>query len=122
MNKFLLVGLGGALGAMLRYGLTFLPLKSTFPFSTFITNILGAIFVGFVVGLFDKGHMSEDISLFLKTGFCGGFTTFSTFSLESVQLLENKKILLGMGYILLSLTFCLCGIIVGKLLGQKVGM
>lgn len=122
MNKFLLVGLGGALGAILRYGMTFLPFKSTFPFSTFMTNILGAILVGLVVGLFDKGYIKDEMSLFLRMGFCGGFTTFSTFSLESIQLLEDKRFLLGMSYIILSLLFCLLGIIIGRFLGQKVGM
>ncbi|MEG0366790.1 MAG: fluoride efflux transporter CrcB [Coprobacillus sp.] len=122
MNKFILVGLGGALGAILRYSITFLPFKNSFPFPTFITNILGAIFVGFIVGLFDKGNISGDMNLFLKTGFCGGFTTFSTFSLESIQLLEDKKIFIGISYIILSLMFCLCGIILGKFLAQKLGV
>lgn len=122
MNKVLLVGLGGAFGAILRYAMTFLPIKSTFPFSTFITNVVGAIVIGFIVGLFDRGYLSDEIQLFLKTGLCGGFTTFSTFSLESVQLLESKQFLIGIVYIILSLVFCLVGIVMGRFIGQKIGM
>ncbi len=64
--------------------------------------------------------MSEKLVLFIKTGFCGGFTTFSTFSLESVQLLENHKYVTGVSYMTFSLILCLVGVVLGKMLAKKV--
>lgn len=119
MNKFILVGLGGALGAMLRYGMTYIPFKSHFPISTFFTNIIGAIFIGFIVGIFEKQRIGESFMLFLKTGVCGGFTTFSTFSLETLQLIENGHILMGTIYIITSVIGCIFGVFIGKYIGLK---
>ena len=84
MLKFLYVGLGGALGAILRYSFSFLPIASN---KTIFINIIGAIVIGFV-SFFSKNIKVLDhrLVLFLTTGLCGGFTTFSTFSLETVQL------------------------------------
>lgn len=116
MDKFLWVGLGGAIGAMLRYSISLLPLKSHFPLGTFVTNILGALLIGVVVGLFEKQHLSASMNLFLKTGVCGGFTTFSTFSLETLTLFENGFYAIASIYALVSVVGCVIGVYVGRML------
>ena len=64
-----------AIGAILRYGISCLPIKNDFPILTLITNMLGALLIGIVVGLAERENISSSMTLFLKTGVCGGFTT-----------------------------------------------
>jgi protein CrcB len=116
MDKFLWVGLGGAIGTIFRYTLSLLPIKSSFPILTLITNLLGAFIIGVVVGLFEKQYLSSQIHLFLKTGLCGGFTTFSTFSLETLTLLENDMIFIAIVYALISVVGCIMGVYLGKMI------
>ena len=90
--SFLFVALGGALGAVARYAISLIPVKTGFPVLTLITNIMGAVLIGFIVGVTsDKEGISDNTVLFWKTGVCGGFTTFSTFSLEAFNLFDNKQ-------------------------------
>lgn len=112
--SILFVGLGGALGAICRYLLSMISVKSDFPLMTFIINILGAIIIGFVVGIASKHKINDNILLFLKTGFCGGFTTFSTFSLETLTLFENSHYITGCLYAVLSLICCVAGVAIGR--------
>ena len=91
MIEILVVGLGGAIGAILRYSISLIPYKNTFPVLTLITNLLGAILIGIVVGISVKNNWSKNLTLFFKTGVCGGFTTFSTFSLEANNLFQINK-------------------------------
>ena len=114
--NIVLVGLGGAIGAVLRYMISLIPIKSSYPILTMITNLLGAILIGFVVGMLSHGKITKNQSLFLKTGLCGGFTTFSTFSLESVQLLEHGEIFNACSYMGLSLILCILGVVFGNYL------
>ena len=116
--QFVMVGLGGALGSMLRYLISLIPVNNTFPFLTLITNLLGALLIGFIVGLSDNLFISKKFLLFLKTGVCGGFTTFSTFSLEAVQLFQRGEPFLGTISAILSVILCLLGIILGEYLGR----
>ena len=116
--QFVMVGLGGALGSMLRYLISLIPVNNTFPFLTLITNLLGALLIGFIVGLSDNLFISKKFLLFLKTGVCGGFTTFSTFSLEAVQLFQRGEPFLGTIYAILSVILWLLGIILGEYLGR----
>ncbi len=109
------VALGGAFGAVCRYGMSRLPFAQGFPFATFLTNLLGAFVIGLVAGLAEQKRLPSASVLFLKTGFCGGFTTFSTFSLESVGLLTEQRYLTGTAYIVLSLLCCLTGVLFGQL-------
>ncbi len=112
---FLYVGLGGALGAISRYAISLIPEKTQFPILTLITNIIGAIIIGFIVGVAsNRKDISPNTILFWKTGVCGGFTTFSTFSLEALNLIENKSYYYGGLYIILSLICCILGVYLGK--------
>jgi CrcB protein len=87
----IMVGLGGAAGAMLRYLIGLLPVgtQGGFPWKTLAINILGSFIIGILTGLILKGALAPRWELLLKTGFCGGFTTFSTFALESQGLIDK---------------------------------
>lgn len=107
----LTVGLGGAIGAALRYLLGLLPIKSQsgFPWITFFINILGAFGIGLIAcSVIKSNALSPRMVLFLKVGICGGFTTFSTFSLESYNLLSNGKVLVAIVYMISSVV---CGVL-----------
>ena len=117
-TSLLAVGMGGALGAIGRYGLSLLPLRGEFPLLTLITNLLGAVLIGFIAGWAGRGQLSPGWALFWKTGVCGGFTTFSTFSLESLSLLEKGRWLLGGSYMVLSVVLCLLGVALGERLSR----
>lgn len=119
---FLFVALGGALGAMGRYGISLIPVKTEFPLMTMITNIVGALLIGFVVGIAgERENVSAEAVLFWKTGVCGGFTTFSTFSLEAVTLMEHKAYFAGGFYMVVSCIGCVIGVIGGKKLAGFIG-
>lgn len=113
--SILFVALGGALGAAGRYAISLIPIKTEFPVLTLLTNIIGAILIGFIVGAVShNSNASDSAVLFWKTGVCGGFTTFSTFSLEVFSLFEKKSYVLGSVYIVLSVSFCVLGVLLGK--------
>lgn len=103
-----------------RYGISLLPFEGEFPLPTLVTNLLGAVLIGFLAGLAGRGRITDGQSLFWKTGVCGGFTTFSTFSLESFQLLQRGRYLLGGAYAALSVALCLAGIALGQWLSQRL--
>ena len=115
MAGFLWVALGGALGAVCRYAISLIPVKTTFPILTLVTNLLGAVLIGFIVGIVSsRQNVSSNNVLFWKTGVCGGFTTFSTFSLEALTLFENRSYLGGGLYIAFSVLGCVVGVLAGK--------
>ena len=111
--NFIFVGLGGAVGAVLRYCISLLPVKTAFPVLTFITNIIGALAIGLVAALAAKHHLPDNLVLMLKTGVCGGFTTFSTFSLEAYNLVNGGNVTLGILYAVLSLICCVAAVFLG---------
>ena len=117
---FLFVGLGGAVGAMLRYAISLIPYKGGFPLLTFVTNILGALLIGFIVGYASKRNVNDSLMLFLKTGLCGGFTTFSTFSLEAYNLFVSGSKILAVSYAVLSTVCCILGVWLGIALSTAV--
>lgn len=101
--SFLLVGAGGAIGSMLRYGVALVPANKLFPYSTFFVNIVGSFIIGTLLGLLLKNSITNDGWKFLASGVCGGFTTFSAFSLEGFELLQQQRYLVFLLYFLLSL-------------------
>lgn len=120
--SFILVALGGALGAVCRYALSFLPVSSSFPFATFLTNIMGAFVMGLVIGLAEERQvLSPNLELFLKVGVCGGFTTFSTFSLETIRLMDKHQYGLAVLYSFSSVCCCLVALIFGRYLAVRIG-
>ncbi len=120
--NFVFVGLGGALGAIGRYAISMIPIKTEFPFLTLITNILGAVLIGFISGMVGaKQDVSQNTVLFWKTGVCGGFTTFSTFSLEAYELFEKGSNILGLVYAVVSVVSCILGIVCGKKIAEFFG-
>ncbi|MDO4270116.1 MAG: fluoride efflux transporter CrcB [Eubacteriales bacterium] len=120
MGRLLAVGLGGAVGALGRYGVSLLPLKSAFPVLTLLTNFFGALLIGLIVGLAEDGSWKADTVLFWKTGVCGGFTTFSTFSLEALTLLETGHAAQGAAYAAASVALCVLGVWLGRAAGRMV--
>ena len=112
---FLFVALGGALGAMGRYAISLIPVKTGFPILTLVTNALGAVLIGFIVGIVsERGEVPANAVLFWKTGVCGGFTTFSTFSLEALSLIQDHQIALAGTYIASSVAVCVAGVLLGR--------
>lgn len=114
MNTILGIALGGALGAVLRYGAGvagFKMLGEGFPYATLFVNVIGSCLMGFFIALF--AHFvqpSHELRAFIITGFLGGFTTFSTFSLEVVTLYERGALGMMALYILLSLTLSIASL------------
>lgn len=121
MKGVLYVAFGGAIGAVCRYGISLVPCKAEFPVLTLLTNLLGALLIGFIVGAAAGSKtVSDNGMLFLKTGVCGGFTTFSTFSLEAWKLLESGRAGLAVCYALLSVAGCVAGAAAGIALGKAL--
>ena len=118
---FLFVALGGAVGALGRYAISLIPLKPTFPLLTLFTNIGGAILIGFIVGLSDKHDVPDNLKVFIKVGVCGGFTTFSSFSLETYNLLKDGDFDIAILYSAISVVSCLVGVWIGRRLSLLVG-
>lgn len=103
-KNFLLVGLGGAIGSMVRYAAYLLITAKNFPFATLSVNIIGSFVIGLVLALSIKDEsFLNNWKLFLATGICGGFTTFSAFSAENVVLLQSEKYALALLYIVASI-------------------
>lgn len=128
MLNIISVFIGGGLGSVLRYltnitfGKTVLCMNCSIPLATLAVNILGSFVLGILYALFiQKTNFPIHLKLGLTVGFCGGLTTFSTFSFEAYNLLKNGEIIAASGYILLSMILCIiitgAGIYTGTLLG-----
>lgn len=120
----LLVAVGGALGATLRYLLDFWVTSAVgtgFPWGTFIINVSGCFMIGFVLDLVERGALSARARLFLAVGVFGGYTTFSIFSYESLQLLSGGAVvgyvLNAFGQLALGLVAVYLGVVTARRLG-----
>ncbi|MGC2872078.1 fluoride efflux transporter CrcB [Ihubacter sp. mB4P-1] len=110
-----MAALGGAVGATARYALGLIPVKTVFPWVTFFINLTGALLIGFVTGIImGRKAINPNLVIFVKIGVCGGFTTFSTFSLEVLNLLEEDHLFTGILYAVASICTCLLGVWVGR--------
>lgn len=116
LKSCLLVGCGGALGALTRYSVSMLHV-SMFPLTTLFINIVGCFLLGYLTSLFSYNKISPQLMLLLGTGYCGGFTTFSTFASETVLLSLNSWLLAVVNMILSSLLGLLATFV-----GMKVGL
>ncbi|TLS37088.1 fluoride efflux transporter FluC [Pseudalkalibacillus caeni] len=102
---YIYVGIAGALGAILRYliGISLLT-NSTFPWATLVTNLAGSFLLAWLTTtLFKKIPVSPVVASSIGTGFVGSFTTFSTLSVETVELFKDDHLLLGIAYVLVSI-------------------
>lgn len=120
MQSFLLVGLGGALGAMSRHGIAVLLGRwwsGGFPLATLLVNILGSVLMGILMGVLGRllPPHQEELRLFLAVGVLGGFTTFSSFSLDTVVLIQRGAWIEAATYVFLSVVVCLIGLYLGLL-------
>ena len=118
IRNLLLVALGGAIGAVLRY--LIYSFNTSFPWGTFIVNILGSLLIGFLVGFVSKGVLSPEMKLLLVTGFCGGFTTFSTFANESFGMMKAGDALLMALYIAASVIVSIMAVWSGMMLSSHL--
>ncbi|WBW49827.1 fluoride efflux transporter CrcB [Peptoniphilus equinus] len=119
MRACLFVGLGGAVGSIFRYFISLFLVNNAngFPFKTLLINILGSFVIGLVAAIAGKHtEISPDMILFLKTGICGGFTTFSTFALESSTLIQSGKIASAVIYIMASIVISIAAVILAQLI------
>jgi CrcB protein len=116
MKLVLLVGLGSFIGGMFRYMLSvFIHSKigTTFPIGTMSVNVLGSLLIGIVFGLSERSNLSVEWRIFLATGILGGFTTFSSFSNESLGMIREGQFLLAGSYILGSILLGLVATFIG---------
>jgi len=117
---FVLVGIGGGAGAMARFGLTqaTADISKQIPFGIFLCNVIGSFAIGLVAAFLIKTSLfNEDVSANVRalvvTGFLGGFTTFSSFSLDVLNLLQRGEILIALGYIVVSVLISLLAVVLG---------
>lgn len=116
LKNILFIGLGGGIGSICRYVITLAIGKwidASFPWGTFVINILGSFLIGLFLGMFDKSIFNDTSKLLLITGFCGGFTTFSTFSSENVNLLLAGQWLTALTYSALSVVLGIAAVWLG---------
>ena len=122
MKSFLLVFLGGGLGSGIRYLVTIAmnQYSKVLPFGTFTVNILGCLLIGLVLGYAQKENtLTSNQTLLLATGFCGGFTTFSAFANENLELIKNGEIFNFSVYTIGSILIGILAIFIGFYLANK---
>lgn len=128
MNSFLWVAVGSALGGVSRYGFGLMASRlwgDAFPWGTIGINVLGSFVIGFFGALTTAdGAMpaSANLRIFVMVGICGGFTTFSSFSLQTLTLMRDGGWFPAMGNIVLSVVLCLLAVTLGNVAAQRIGM
>ena len=119
MRAWLLVAFGGAVGSMARYGLGLMVaaiVGQACPWGTLLINVLGSLVIGASAGLIGAGGRMEGdltIGLLVMTGLCGGFTTFSSFSLQTLTLMRSGEPIAALAYVLASVVLCVLATFVG---------
>ncbi len=123
MTKIILLAAGGAIGTLLRYtlsGLTYKVLDGTFPWGTLLVNLAGSFAIGLLWGFFEIENLSPNIRNFIFIGVLGGFTTFSTFTLESFNLFRDGEIKLVLLNLLASNILGIALVFIGFLLSKYI--
>lgn len=119
MINCIYVGIGGFIGSVCRYLIGQIPLHAGngFPFKTLIINVIGAFLIGVLSSLsFKNLSLDPRHILLLKTGVCGGFTTFSTFALETTELIQNNQPILAAIYMISSMTLGVLAVFAGEMI------
>ena len=118
MISCLFVAIGGAVGAVARYLVGLLPVspQNGFPVKTLAINVSGAFLIGIIAAAAEKHSVNPNLVLLLKVGVCGGFTTFSTFALETTQLMERGSHFLAFAYICTSVIFSVAAVFASQAL------
>lgn len=122
--QWLLIALGGALGAVSRFGAGIwvrTHITESWPLATLSVNVLGSMGIGLTFVLLERALIHQDFRAFLVVGFFGAFTTFSTFSLEVLHMFERGEHLQGLGYVLASVLTCVVGALLGVGLARLAG-
>lgn len=126
MTRFLLVAIGGGLGAMARYGLGLaaggLAPGAAWPWATLTVNVVGGLLMGLLAGwlALKAGAAQESIRLFAAVGVLGGFTTFSAFSLETALMIERREIVPAFVYAAGSVVLAIAALFVGLMIARKL--
>jgi CrcB protein len=124
MTKYLMVGLGGALGSILRFwlgGYIGYRTGSRFPYGTFVVNSTGSFLIGLVVTLLaEKGHWNPNWRYLIPIGFVGGYTTFSTFELETLRSFQDGELLIATLNVLLSVIVGFVSVWLGVITGRSI--
>jgi CrcB protein len=130
LQQYLVIGLGGALGSMLRFGIgTFIDTTVSksgqlFPWGTIVVNITGCFIIGFIATISSPGDgrvlLSTLTRSFITIGILGGYTTFSSFSLQTLTLAQNNQPLAAVANVLLSVVLCLGGVWLGAMLAGSM--
>lgn len=115
MIAYLYVFIGGGIGSLCRFLIAqWMPIQAGhIPWATFLANLLSCIVIGALVGMIEIRSISDQAKWFLMVGFCGGFSTFSTFSIEIYQLVQHGHFWTAAVYIAASIILCLLGIWIG---------
>lgn len=124
LKQILLIGIGGGLGSILRYLTSILTEKyntSIFPLATFTANILGCLLIGLLIGLLGQNiQTNQNLKLLFITGFCGGYTTFSTFASENITLFQNNNYWTAILYIGTSVLVGLLAVWIGFTITKQI--
>lgn len=123
MKEYILVAIGSGLGGMMRYATsTWLQkhFENSFPIGTMAVNIIGCLLIGLIGSIAAKGGISAETKLLLTVGMCGGFTTFSTFINENMQLLKSDNLLYFSIYTICSFALGLAAVWAGNEIGKTI--
>ncbi len=122
MLVILAIAVGGALGALMRYGVTLgsTTWGSSFPYGILIANVIGCLLIGIFYSIYQDKVISSEMRSFIQIGLLGAFTTFSTFSLDTLKLLEQGSLMQAGLNIVLTLVLSLLATWVGLSVGRKI--
>ncbi|MDR2651169.1 MAG: fluoride efflux transporter CrcB [Prevotellaceae bacterium] len=122
--KIILIGIGGGAGSILRYLTSVFVEKHfqhIFPIATFAVNFIGCLLMGLLLGLFEQQQIvNSNLKFLFVTGFCGGYTTFSAFSAENMNLFQSENSTIAFVYILLSVFICIAAVWAGFVTAQFI--